>query len=386
MSKLRPLSLAATLAAAASASLVGLAGGAGASVPQSARLNTLRPQPALFVQTDNPLGNAIVAYDRHPDGSLSYADTYATGGLGGVTNGSMVDHLASEGSLVYDRDASLLFAVNAGSNTVSVFSVRGDRLLLRQVVSSGGSFPVSVAVHGNVAYVLNAQGGGSIQGYVIGLDGVTAVPSWNRPLNLGTTSTSAFTSTPGEVAFSPRGDQLLVTTKNSTNAIDVFRLGFLGTPSATPVINSEPGTVPFGVAFDSTGRLLVAEAGPNAVGSFALSPSGILTPIAALATGQTATCWITGPVDGSLFYSSNAASGTLSASRALFGQLSAAGTTSTDPGTVDATVSGDGRFLYVQTGASGIVDEFHINFGGSLTEVGSVTVPSAEGGEGIASE
>ena len=109
---------------------------------------------------------------------------------------------------------------------------------------------MSVAVHGNLAYVLNAEGGGSIQGYFIGDRGVSPVPSWNRALGLGTTSTSAFTSTPGEVAFSPNGNQLLVTTKNSTNAIDVFNLGSFGAPSATPVVNSEPATVPFGVAFD----------------------------------------------------------------------------------------------------------------------------------------
>jgi hypothetical protein len=52
--------------------------------------------------------------------------------------------------------------VNAGSNTISVFAVRGDRLALRQVLSSGGTFPVSVVVYGNLVYVLNALNGGSL--------------------------------------------------------------------------------------------------------------------------------------------------------------------------------------------------------------------------------
>ena len=47
------------------------------------------------------------------------------------------------------------------------------------------------------------------------------------------------------------------------------------------------------------------------------------------------------------------------------------------------SASADGQFLYVQTGANGIVDEFHVNGNGTLTEVGSVTVPGAAGGEGI---
>ena len=77
----------------------------------------------MFVQTDNTAGNQIVAYDREHDGTLTLAATYATGGLGGVLNGSMVDHLGSQGSLAYDPTHALLYAVNAGSNTVSVFSV-----------------------------------------------------------------------------------------------------------------------------------------------------------------------------------------------------------------------------------------------------------------------
>ncbi|MFJ8495073.1 hypothetical protein ACIRBZ_43090 [Streptomyces sp. NPDC094038] len=53
-------------------------------------------------------------------------------------------------------------------------------------------------------------------------------------------------------------------------------------------------------------------------------------------------------------------------------------------GTVDADVSSDGRFLYTQTGQEGGVDEFRVNHDGSLTRAGSVVVPDAVGGEGIA--
>jgi hypothetical protein len=37
----------------------------------------------------------------------------------------------------------------------------------------------------------------------------------------------------------------------------------------------------------------------------------------------------------------------------------------------------------VQTGAAGIVDEFSVAAQGALSEIGSVTVPGAIGGEGI---
>src|SRR5262245_54824066 len=99
---------------------------------------SVRGDGVVFVQTDDPNGNAVVAYERGTDGSLSPRATYSTHGKGGVLAGSVVDHLASQGSLAYDARHGLLFAVNAGSNTISVFSVHGARLRLREVLPSGG--------------------------------------------------------------------------------------------------------------------------------------------------------------------------------------------------------------------------------------------------------
>jgi 6-phosphogluconolactonase (cycloisomerase 2 family) len=337
----------------------------------------------VFVQTDNTAGNQVVAYDRAWDGSLSLAHTYDTGGNGGVLGGSAVDHLASQGSLTFDAAHSVLYAVNAGSNTVSVFSVRGDDLALRQVVSSGGTFPVSVAVDGDLVYVLNGLDGGSIQGYVESFGHLHLVPAWNRPLGLDPTETPQFTSTPGQVLFSPDGSQLLVTTKNNGNAIDVFHIAPFGRPSNDPVVNVETGAVPFAATFVDNRHLLVTEAGPSDVAGFTLHGDGTLTPGPSLGTTQAATCWITPGSDG-IFYTSNAGGPSLSTIELTeHGQLALAGQTTTDAGTVDASVSSDGRFLYAQTGGTGTVDEFHIHGNGSLSPIGSVVVPGAVGGEGI---
>jgi DNA-binding beta-propeller fold protein YncE len=65
------------------------------------------------------------------------------------------------------------------------------------------------------------------------------------------------------------------------------------------------------------------------------------------------------------------------------GALTLLGLTATDAGTVDSAATPDGQYLYVQTGAAGIVDEFATGANGALTKVGSVTVPGAIGGEGI---
>jgi 6-phosphogluconolactonase (cycloisomerase 2 family) len=340
---------------------------------------------AVFVQTDGVGGNAVVAYDRAADGTLHLAGTYATNGLGGVLAGSVVDHLASQGSLVYDREHRLLYAVNAGSDTITVFRVDGAALERVQVIGSGGSFPVSIAFHDNAVYVLNARGGGSVQGFRRDGDRLVRVADWHRDLGLDPAATPEFTHTPGQVTFAPDGRRLLVTTKANTNAVDVFGVDGSGRlASAPPVVDPLPGAVPFAAAFDRHGHLALAQAGTNSVDTYTLRADGTLKRLSSAPTGQAATCWVV--ANGDAVYASNAGSASLSGYRiAADGTTTALGRTPTDAGTVDASVTGNSRFLYVQGGAAGVVDAFAIEPDGSLTALGAVTVAGAVGAEGIAS-
>jgi hypothetical protein len=337
----------------------------------------------VFVQTDNPGHNQVVAYDRTSTGTLSLSRTYDTDGQGGLLNGSAVDHLASQGSLAYDPRHSLLYAVNAGSDSVSVFTVNGDRLRLRQVVDSGGTFPVSIAVNGDLVYVLNALDGASVTGYRVDGRALHPIGRSTRSLGLDIPSDrTQFTHTPGQVAFSPDGSHLIVTTKMSGNDIDVFSVRNDGRLSGAPVVTAQPGTVPFAVAFDARGRLLVTQAGPNALARYRLNPDGSVSLIESVATGQAATCWVAEA--RGFFFASNAGGASVSAYQdRAHGPLTLLGATATDTGTVDASAPAGAPFLYVQTGANGIVDEFHVSSAGTLTPIGSVTVPGAVGGEGI---
>ena len=148
------------------------------------------------------------------------------------------------------------------------------------------------------------------------------------------------------------------------------------------MVNSEPGTVPFAIAYDQAGHLVIAEAGTNQLATFDLQASGTITQLSAASTDQAATCWVTGI--GGLLFASNAGSASVSDfASGTGGSLTSLGQTGTDPGTVDSAATPSGRFLYVQTGAQGIVDEYGIGAAGTLTEIGSVTVPGAVGGEGI---
>jgi hypothetical protein len=130
----------------------------------------------VFVQTDNTAGNQIVAYDRSSDGRLTLSGTYATGGLGGILDGSVVDHLASQGSLTYDRLHGLLYGNgqaatcwvtpvrgllltgNAGSATVSSYSSSGGKLtLLGATVTDPGTVDSAASPDGRFLYVQTAR-------------------------------------------------------------------------------------------------------------------------------------------------------------------------------------------------------------------------------------
>jgi len=376
MRPLRPASLVATASVAAALAVTA----AVSPLPAASAHETHRHDVgAVFVQNDDPAGNTIVAYARSAAGRLRESGRYATGGRGGVLAGSVVDHLASEGSLGFDD--GLLVAVNAGSDTITTFAVDGDRLTRRQILPAGGEFPVSVAMHDGKVFVLDARGGGAIQGFRRTGDRLVLVPAWHRDLGLDPDQTPEFTSTPGQVGFTPDGRRLLVTTKNGSNAVLVYGLGRRGL-AQTPVTTRLPGAVPFGFAFDRRGVLALTEAGTNTVATFRVARDGRLAALDSAATGQAATCWAV--VSRHRVYASNAGSATLSAYRVGHdGVLTDNGRTPTGAGTVDAAASRDGRFLYAQTGAAGKVDAFRVGRDGSLRQVDSVTVPNGAGGEGI---
>jgi 6-phosphogluconolactonase (cycloisomerase 2 family) len=342
----------------------------------------------VFVQTNELDGNKIVVFERGRDGRLDRKDTYPTGGNGGIaTPGTESDRLASQGSLVYDDRHDLLLAVNAGSDTFSVFRVRGERLSLEQVLPSGGQFPASVAVHRDLVYVLNAGGTGILQGFRIDDRRLSPLSGSARSLGLANTDPPDFLTSPGQVGFTPDGDQLLVTTKASRSTIDVYEVRRDGRLSETAVLNPSATPVPFAFTFDRRDRLVSGEAAASAVTTYTLRDDGTLTNPQSQSDNQVALCWI---VEArGFFYVSNTGSDTLSGYRidrdgrpTLIGPTGIVGTT--EQGPIDMTTSAGGRFLYAQTGASGTVDEFRVNRDGTLTKLGVVTgLPPGQ--EGIAS-
>jgi DNA-binding beta-propeller fold protein YncE len=276
----------------------------------------------------------------------------------------------------------VLIAVNAGSNTVSVLGFDDYRLRLRQVLASGGIFPVSVTVHGGLLYVLNAHDAGAITGYRFADGQLCPIQDSTRSLGLTpVTGPGQFVNTPGQVGFTPDGRQLIVTTKRNGSLIDVFAMGTDGRPSDTFVANPAGVRIPFGFTFDDDNRLVVTDAATNTLSTYLLHSNGKIEPIASQPDGGSAMCWVVHTA-GNFYVTDNG-------SRTVTGyHVDSAGTPTvftqaeTRDGPIDLTGTRDGNFLYVEVGGVGGVDGFRINPDGTLAQILALT--GLDGLEGIA--
>ncbi len=358
------------------------AGAASAASGTTDRHHGPKPVGAVFLQNNGAAKNSVTAYNRYSDGTLTEAGTFPTGGQGGSEAGAVVDPLASQGGLTYDQRHELLFAVNAGSNTISVFGVHGAQLQLRQVLPSKGVFPASVSVAGDLAYVLNAGGDGSVSGYRIDGHRVHPLPDSTRSLGLGNADIPFFLSAPSQVAITPDRDHLVVATKNH-NTLLTFTLRN-GRPAPAPVVTASNGPVPFALTFDRGGNLQVAEAS-GAVSTYDIARSGALSVISgSVANGQAATCWSV-TARGYLF-AANAGSGTISSYQVHGnGSVSLVDATAAAPGAgaVDIAASDDGRYLYNVAAGAGLISVLKVGSDGSLTEVQQITGLPPVNGSGI---
>lgn len=343
-----------------------------------------RPQPqnlhagAVYVLT-NQVENAIAVFRRTPDGHLTAAGQFSTGGAGdpvAIPPDPPVDPLASQGALVFGSGNQFLFAVNAGSNQISVLRVRRTGLDLVDVVDSGGVRPISLTVHENLLYVLNEGGTPNITGFTIGDDGtLTPLAGSTQPLIGGTGAD------PAQVSFNTDGT-LLVVTEKLGNRLDTYIVDANGLPSA-PIDNASSGMTPFGFSFNNDDFLIVSEAfggAPNqsAVSSYTSDPAGILSVISgSVPNSQTAACWVVIPNSGTLAIVSNTGSGTISTYDIDGdGMLTLANPVAADLGPNsaprDMALSVNGQLLFVQTEGGVSVAVFRLEANGSLTSIDTV--------------
>lgn len=353
--------------------------------------------PNVYVMSNGINANSVAILKRNFFGGLNKVAVVPTGGKGvGVgTIAPPPDPLGSQNALLKSQDGRWLFAVNAGSNQVSVFAIRHDDLQLVDIVASGGTYPVSLTQRGNRLFVLNAAGAASVNVFQIGPAG-NLNPITNETRVIGTdqplvTNQPNVGMTPAQLQFTPDGKWLVVSVKDASakGYFELFGIDRQGSLTQDPVISSSNDAQPFGFAFDGNGHLISSEAVGSAASSYAVGRNGSLSAISAdVANGQAAACWLA--VSGHYAYTSNAGKGNISAYRIdgaghLTLAKAVAATLETGAAATDIKASPDGLFLYVANSLGGDIDTFLIVGDGQLIRVGDTSVfPLASGMQGLA--
>ncbi|RSH89132.1 hypothetical protein EHS25_002798 [Saitozyma podzolica] len=227
---------------------------------------------ANYFQTNGFDGNQLVASYILPDGRLVAGSAVWTAGNGsaGINDPAPFENHAdpfySSGSVIVSGEQ--VFAVNAGSDSVSVFDI--DPLdpaqpQLNGTFSSGGEFPISLAASpdGKIVCVLNAGARNGFSCYGAGDDGWDHMSGWDRSfgLNLTTPPHGPVGNTPSQITFSSDMSSLIVAVKgqlptdlnnpsgNMTGGwIATYNIGPNGTLAAEPV--KRPAAIPFSINED----------------------------------------------------------------------------------------------------------------------------------------
>jgi 6-phosphogluconolactonase len=326
---------------------------------------------AVYTLMNLTSGNAVAIFSRATDGTLTPAGTVATGGTGTGAG------LGSQGAVVLSDNGAWMYAVNAGSNDISMFRVHRG-LTLTSRFASGGTMPISLTVHDHLLYVLNAGGSGNITGFVLDDHGGA------RSLGGSTRGLSGPASAvgPAEVAFNHDGHWLVVTEKN-TNLLDVYAVGPHG--AAGPRTSyAAAGVTPFGFSFGGDDELFASEASGTA-SSYDLDHGSLATVSGAVATHHAAPCWLVVNHEGRFAYTANAHDGTISGfvvgDHGTLTLLDPSGTTATPgAGNLDLAFNHDAKFLY-QLRSSGPITAYRVEHDGHLTLLGVAgSMPGAVAG------
>ena len=324
--------------------------------------------PGVYVQTNDQTQNEVLAFERLGDGRLAAAGRFETGGCG-----TGESHLPSQSSVALSDDGRWLLVVNAGSDELSLFEVRDGGLRLADRAGSGGEAPTSVAVHGELVYVLNSATS-SIAGFEIRGGRLAELKGSTRPL-------SDADADPAQIAFSADGSTLVVT-ERATDSISAYAVDERARADGPTTIAST-GQTPYGFAFTADGAMIVTEAFGAAVGaaaasSYALTAPGRLSPVSgSVGSTRSEVCWAVVTKDGRFAFVTNFGDGTIS-SYAIAGDGSielhspVAGVTRLgEKGIRDAAITRDGRYLYAIDTDAQRVFGWSVSSSGELDSLGA---------------
>jgi 6-phosphogluconolactonase (cycloisomerase 2 family) len=164
----------------------------------------------IWLESNSTAGNSILAFKNDGTGGPTFLGSTPTGGIGVFDKTFALGPFDSDQNLIVNSEGTLLFAVNSGSNSISVFHITPDGL---QAVNgspfpSGGSNPVSLGLKGDILVVVNKDQDPAQNDNLV-LPNYTTFRVWPNghlsPIEHTTTVSVAYGTSPSQALIASRG-------------------------------------------------------------------------------------------------------------------------------------------------------------------------------------
>jgi DNA-binding beta-propeller fold protein YncE len=279
----------------------------------------------VYTETNNPADgqNAVLAFHRNENGSLTRIGSYATGGTGQINLPKVIGPDDGDHQVEPSPDGRFLYAVNQGSDSISAFRIqRNGSLDLVGTFDSGGVQPDGLSIADGRLFVANRGDATATQtgtvapnvtGFDIGLDGsLSPIAGSTVEFPIDTFATQPLLSRNGRLLFvqvaslsgAPEGNTVAPFQVRSDGTLQVAPGGALGA--------SDAPTIQLGLAFHPHLNILydgLTAAGQ--VGVYTYDETGRLSFVGSSPDRGAAGCWITVSADGRVLYVTNTGSNTV---------------------------------------------------------------------------
>ncbi|KAI0766692.1 hypothetical protein BD413DRAFT_480927 [Trametes elegans] len=356
---------------------------------------------AVYFITNEPGENVIMAASIGGDGSLVLEKAVAAGGRGlhGIASPPGADGLFSQGGIQASTNGQVLATVNAGSNTISLFSINPkvptDIAPLGDPVSSGGEFPQSLVFNKNGTRLCVLNGGAVAGVNCFGVDkklGLVSIPDSRRIVSLNqTTPPNGPPGTASMITFNADESKLIASFKGIPPAVGFLALwdvqpdGSLA-PAFTRLDTVQGGGLSFSLTpVPGKNAFLVTD---PAVGFTILDLDDSSHSSAVAIPGQSATCWSSFSSRTGSFFLDDVGTGMVTEVRIdddlkgtivkQYPQGASAGTIDNDVVTIN-----DKDFLFLMAATAASVDVLSLSAPGQARKVFSLNITAPARNAGI---
>jgi hypothetical protein len=274
----------------------------------------------VYVESNEPEQNKILMYHLDANGTLTQTGAMPTGGKGFVDPTLALGPFDSDQQVIINSARTLLFAVNSGSNSISVFCILKDGKLdpvKGSPFESHGINPVSVGLRGDILTVVNKHGDPA-------QDADKSLPNYTNFMVsnggelkwiAGSTAEVASGSSPSQALTAPMGPfvfgadflgGVLQSFQTSPNGM-LMRRSTLGLPAAE-FPNAQTPRLPLGLAAHPSRPLLyVGFPTASKIGVYEYDRTGQLRFESATEDSGKVVCWLAVNKAGTRLYASNTA-------------------------------------------------------------------------------